>query len=374
MRIAIVGSRGFPYVYSGYETLVGELAPRLVARGHEVTVYCHRALFARRPGEVEGVRLIYVPGLTRKTSSQLSHSFAAVLHLIATRRNGPEVVLFVNAANGLFGPLLRLARIRTAINVDGVEWRRPKWSGLGARVFHLAAAMTTRWFDLVITDAKAMAQVYMTEFGARSTVIEYGADLWRSREPSRLSELGLAPQSYFLVVARMVPDNNVRLLVEGFARSSTERRLVVVGDVPYRDPYADGVRRIGGTRVLFTGSVKDQGLLRELYCGAYAYLHGHEHGGTNPALLKALGAGCCVLALDTAFSREVLDGARYGVYFAKDPDAVRAAIELVEADAQLASELRSRARERISERYTWDRIVLEYERACKAVVRGTGAR
>lgn len=367
MHIAIAGSRGFPHVYSGYETFVTEVAPRLAARGHRVTVYCHGELFAKRPAEVDGVRLVYVPGSSRKSLTQLSHSLCAVLHLISWRRDPPDVVLFVNAANGLFGPMLRMARVRTAINVDGVEWQRPKWAGLGAKVYRLAAWMATRWFDLVIADAKAMADVYRAEFGANSTVIAYGADPWHSRAPERVAQLGVAPGQYFLIVARMVPDNNVRLMIDGFVRTRSQRKLVVLGDVPYKDAYAESVRRISDPRVLFQGYVRDQDLLRELYCGAFAYLHGHEFGGTNPALLKALGAGCCVLALDTPFSREVLDGDRHGVYFPKDPEGVRAAVERIEANPELADRLRSGARQRIQDRYTWDRVVVEYEQACASV-------
>lgn len=358
MRLAIIGSRGYPYVYSGYETLVSELAPRLVERGHEVTVYCHRGLFPERPGVVNRVRLAYVPAIERKVLSQFTHSFLATLHAAVKPY---DVLLYVNAANGPFGAILRLMGRKTAINVDGLEWLRPKWRGLGARYFRAAASLATRWFDLVITDADAMADVYRKEFGSESVTIAYGANLTHSTDPDRVRAFGVEPGEYYLVVGRLVPDNNAGLIVRGFERSKTRRRLVVVGDVPYRDSYAESVKATSDPRILFPGYVRDQEALRELYCNAYAYLHGHEFGGTNPALLRALAGGCCVLALDTPFSREVLAGDRYGLYFDKDAESVRRSIDAVDDDAATVRLLQGRARDRISEKYTWERITDQYE-------------
>lgn len=369
MKISIIGSRGYPYVYSGYETFVSEVAPRLVDRGHEVTVHCFAELFQQRPGAHRGVKLEYVTGVGGKSLTQLSHSLRSVLKLLGNRRTRPDVALFVNAANGLFGPLLSAGGIRSAINVDGLEWERPKWAGLGAKVYYAAAWMATRTFDLVITDAQAMATVYQREFGVGSTVIEYGANIWHGSEPGRLVELGLVKDEYFLIVGRLIPDNNVKLLVEGFVRSKSSRRLVVVGDVPYSDAYADAVKAIRDERVTFLGYVKDQALLRELYCGAFAYMHGHEHGGTNPALLKALGAGCSVIALDTPFAREVLLDDVHGFYFGKSMDAVAQTLDRVEQEPAEVSRQRAVARNRIEEHYNWDRIAAEYEAALEKLCR-----
>jgi glycosyltransferase involved in cell wall biosynthesis len=367
MRIAIIGSRGFPHVYSGYETLVAELAPRLVAKGHDVLVYCHAPLFPARPARVRGVRLAYVPAIESKSLGTLSNGFLSTLDAVRRR---PDVILYVNAANGFFGPLTRCLGIPSAINVDGLEWLRPKWKGLGARVFRAAAWMATRTMDRVITDADAMAAVYREEFGAASDVIAYGAYPRGSAQPRLIEAFGLEPQGYYLVVGRLIPDNNADLIVKGFERCRSKRRLVIVGDVPYRDRYAEGVRATKDPRVLFTGYVKDPALLAELYCHAYAYLHGHEFGGTNPTLLKALGFGCCILALDTVFSREVLRGDTHGIPFGKSPEALAACLDGVDLDEARVAAFRGRARSRIQERYTWDRVADEYEACLSRVARG----
>ncbi len=359
MHVAIVGSRGYPYSYSGYETFVAALAPRLVERGHEVSVYCHRPLFRDRPSQVRGVRLIYVPTIRQKSLSQLSNSALSTLHL--SLRERPDVALFVNSANGPFGYVLRLAGIPCCINVDGLEWLRPKWRGLGARYFKWASKVATRAFDVIIADADAMADVYRREFASESTTIAYGAAVAESTEPDRVRTFGVAPGEYFLVVARLVPDNNGDLIVRGFTRSSVRRKLLVVGSVPYEDAYASAVRKAGDERVIFAGHVSDQDTLKELFCNSYAYVHAHEYGGTNPALLTALGAGCAVAALDTPFNREMLAETKHGVYFDKTEASVSQVLETLEAEPQLVAGMRATARDRIRERYTWDRIIDQYE-------------
>ncbi len=362
-----MGSRGYPYVYSGYETFVSEVAPRLVRRGHQLTVYCHRGLFKARPRSVNGVRLVYLPAIEHKVLSQLSHTFWATLHVAARER--PDVALYLNSANGPFGFLLRATGIKSAINVDGLEWLRPKWRGLGSRYFRWASKIATLAFDTVITDAEAMAEVYRREFGAMSSTIAYGANVGFSQRAGRVRDCGVEPGRYFLVVARLVPDNNGDLIVKGFTRSNIQHRLLVVGDVPYRDAYATAIRETADARVLFPGYVRDQELLRELYCNAYVYVHGHEFGGTNPALLAALGNGCAVAALDTPFNREVLDGERHGRFFAKDVSDVTRVLEGLEAAPEVVQQLSQTAREGIAERYTWDLITDQYETLLRKVAK-----
>ena len=365
MRISIIGTRGYPYVYSGYETLVSELVPRLVARGHEVTVYCHRGLFNSFPSFVNGVRLRYMFSVKSKILSQFTNSFLSTLDSLF--RNY-DAVLYVNSANGPLGFLTRFARTRTAINVDGLEWLRPKWKGLGAKYFYFASRLATKHFDAVVTDSNCMAEIYQKEFGAPSTVIAYGASLAVSKDPTLLRSYGVSPNEYYLVVGRMIPDNNAAIIAQGFSQSKTKRKLVIVGDVPYTDAYADALRQTKDPRVVFTGYIRDQEVLRELYCNSYAYIHGHEFGGTNPTLLLALASGCCVLAMDTVFNREVLNGEEYGIFFQKDPNEITRLIDRVDNDVSIVDVFRSKARRRITERYTWERITDQYELLFKKMV------
>jgi glycosyltransferase involved in cell wall biosynthesis len=358
MRISIIGSRGYPYVYSGYETFVGELAERMVARGHSVVVYCHRGLFKERPVQVRGVELVYVPALERKTLSQFSHSLLSTLHLLV---RSTDVAFFVNSANGPMGLLTWLSGKRTAINVDGMEWMRPKWKGLGARYFKASSYLATKFFDVVVTDSLEMGRVYERTFDAQSATIAYGATPRQSTRPEMIRRFGIQNGEYYLVVGRLIPDNNADLIVRAFENSPTQRKLVIVGDVPYRDRFAERVKRTKDSRIVFTGYIHDQDLLSELYLNAYAYIHGHEFGGTNPTLLKALACGCCILALDTPFAREVLSGEDHGVYFQKDERGFLAQLERLENEANLVSRMRETARPRAEEHYSWDKIIDEYE-------------
>jgi glycosyltransferase involved in cell wall biosynthesis len=358
MRIAIIGSRGYPYVYSGYETFVKELSERLARLGIGVTVYCHRNLFRDRPKAVNGISLIYIPTIEKKNLSQFIHSFQSVLHACFSSY---DVVLVVNSANGPFGLLTRIFRKRTAINVDGLEWLRPKWKGLGMRYFHWASRLATRLYDRVITDSLAMQEIYRKEFGCDSTMIAYGAVIGSGADPGPLGKWQLQPRQYYLIVGRLIPDNNADLIVREFTASASTKKLVIVGDVPYKDHYADSIRRFSAdARIVFTGYVTDRGELSALYQHCHVYCHGHEFGGTNPALLQALANGCAVCALDTIFNREMLAEGAYGIFFNKETGNLKKMIHEMENQEERLRTLRQKAPQRIKENYTWDKIAAQY--------------
>ena len=358
MKIAIIGSRGYPYVYSGYETFVKELVERLAPKGYEITVYCHKNLYQDFPSRVNGVNLVYLPTIERKTLSQFVHSIQAILH--ACVRNF-DIILAVNSANGPFGLFTRLFHKKSAINVDGLEWLRPKWKGLGARYFYWSSMIATKLYDAIITDSEEMRKVYAREFNATSTVIAYGATIRYSQNPALIDKWGLRKNEYYLIVGRLIPDNNADTILREFLASSSNKKLVIVGDVPYKDAYAQSLKGLDDQRVLFTGYVTDQLDLAELYHNCFAYFHGHEFGGTNPAMLKALAYGCGICALDTVFNREMLHDGEFGLFFMKEKGSLVTLIKLVEAEPNLLEVMRSKSRQRILENYTWEKIVAQYE-------------
>lgn len=372
MKIAIIGSRGYPYVYSGYETFVREIGERLHRRGVEVTVYCHRNLFRERPPRVNGIRLVYIPTIERKSLSQFLHSLQAMLH--ASWGGKYDVILTLNAANGPFGLIPRLRHRPTAINVDGLEWLRPKWRGLGARYFRWAARCATRFYDRVITDSTEMERVYRREFGVDSTMIAYGATPREQVDDTRLQRWNLEKNGYYLIVGRLIPDNNADLLIREFLRTGSSRKLVVVGDVPYRDRYAQALKEIADPRLVFTGYIHDLEDLAALYQHCHVYLHGHEFGGTNPTLLQALAHDCAVLALDTPFSREVLAGEEHGLHFGKQEGELARRIAEVESRPHVLESMRRRGHERIREAYDWEMITDRYMQLLQELARPTAPR
>ncbi len=367
MKIAILGTRGIPSGYSGYEAFAEEIGVRLAGNGHVVTIYAHANRFQEQPGEYRGIKMIYLPCLKGKNTSQLSHSIMATFHAIFIKRQ--DIVLFCNAANGPFGLLLRMANIRCAINVDGMEWQRPKWGSLAKKYFKWAARMATKYFDVVVTDAKGMQDVYFKEFNCKSVNIAYGADIKYSEKPELIQHYGLMPHEYYLIASRLVPDNNADLIVKAFAKSSTKRKLAIAGGAAYRNPFEDKLKKLSDDRVIFLGHIDDSGVIKELHCNAYAYIHGHEYGGTNPALLKSLAYGNCVLALDTVFNREVLQEGEYGILYKKDVTDLLGIIEEIDSNKEKVKAFSRRSREQISKNYTWEKITEQYLELFNSLVR-----
>ena len=357
--IALIGTRGYPYVYSGYETFAKELSERLVEKGIKVTIYCHKNLFEHRPKQIKGIHLIYLPAIETKVLSQLSHSLFAFLHVCW---QSYDVVLAVNSANGPFGLLTRLFRKKTMINVDGLEWLRPKWQGLGSKYFYWSSKQATRFFDLIINDSVEMQRVYKKEFQTQSSVIAYGAEPRYSQNSELIKKWDLQPNSYYLIVGRLIPDNNSDIILDGFLQSSSEKKLVIVGDVPFQDAYAKKIKAQSQTsdQVIMTGYVKESDTLAELYHHCYAYLHGHEFGGTNPTMLKAMAYGCAILALKTPFNDEMLSSGNFGDFFNKSIDSISEKIKAFDLHPKRVTDLKNHARSGISKKYTWDHVCDQY--------------
>lgn len=318
LKIAIIGSRGYPYVYSGYETLVKELSERLVEKGHNVTVYCHRPLFKKRPKNINGIDLIYTPAIETKFLSQFVNSFFSFLHVCFSKM---DVVLVVNSANGPFGLFTKFLQIPTAINVDGLEWLRPKWRGLGSVYFRVSSKLATLFFDKIITDSVEMSKIYIKKFKKKSNVIAYGPTIIESKKKLVLNKYKLKAKEYYLIVGRLIPDNNSELIIKGFLNSNSSKKIVIVGDVPYNDYFSKRVKRLNSEKVIFTGYIKDQINLSSLYKDCYAYIHGHEFGGTNPTMINALFLNCEILALNTKFNVEMLKNKK-ALYFEKELTSV----------------------------------------------------
>ncbi|WP_199487454.1 DUF1972 domain-containing protein [Actinomadura spongiicola] len=364
----MVGTRGVPARYGGFETAVEEIGKRLAADGHEVMVYCRGE---RHPEpEYLGMRLIHLPAIEKKVAETLSHTGLSVAHAFRRKmaREGADVALLFNAANAPLLPVLRTLRVPVATHVDGLEWKRTKWSGTGQRYYRAAEAMAVRWSDALIADAVGIQDYYREKFGAESVFIPYGAPILTSTDTAKLAEAGYEPGGYHLVVARFEPENHVHLAVEGYRRSRAEKPLVVVGSAPYADAYTERVKELAGDdpRITFLGGVWDQDLLDALYAGALTYVHGHSVGGTNPSLLRAMGAGASVLAFDVNFNREVL-GDEAGRYFA-DAATLAERIEAAEADPGAAADRGDAARKRAAERYVWDDVAAAYEKLCADLV------
>lgn len=374
MRIVMIGTRGVPARYGGFETAVEEIGSRLAAAGHDVTVYCRRGNSGscEDPATYSGIRLVHLPGVHKQALETLSHTALSTLHLALSRRRH-DVALVFNSANVFALPALHLLGLPVAVHVDGLEWRRAKWGPTGQRFYRWSEARAVRDADALIADASGIQQYYLEEFGASARLLEYGTRITADGPHERLGELGLEPLGYHLLVARVEPENHVLEMIRAYAASGARLPLLVVGDSPYRTDYRDAVHRAASSSagVRMVGGVWDQKLLDQLYVGAASYLHGHSVGGTNPSLLRAMGAGATTIAHDNVFNRGVLG--EEGI-FGASTDELAGAIADVDADPSAFAARRRRLVQRCRERYVWDAVAWDYAQLCADLVAGSSQR
>lgn len=370
MRIVMLGTRGVPARYGGFETAIEEIGRRMVERGHDVTVYCRGA--EGSPAEHLGMHLVHLPAARRKALETLSHTLLSVVHVLTSRRRH-DVAFVFNAANAVFLPALRLRRLPTAVHVDGLEWKRAKWGGAGRRYYRTAEALSVRWADALIADAQGIADYYTDEFGAQTELLVYGAPILEERHTGRIAELGLTDRGYHLVVARFEPENHVLEIVRGYRDSAATLPLIVVGSAPYADEYTAQIEQAAADdpRIRLVGGVWDQELLDALYANAASYLHGHSVGGTNPSLLRAIGAGTPVIAYDVSFNAESLGPDAH--YFTTAAD-IAEALSALESGVSLAVDRAHAVRERVRATYSWDAVTDGYVALADRLARGGSSR
>jgi glycosyltransferase involved in cell wall biosynthesis len=353
--------------FTGFETAFGEIAPRLAAAGHEVTIYCRASHYPRelRVPEHKGVRLKYVPSPGGKNLSGLLATLFASLHALAIGRY--DLFFFVNVGMGHHAALCRLLGARVVMNVDGLDWKRAKWGPFARAYFRTAARSAIRFCNKLVTDAEAMRRIYLEEFQKETTMIAYGAYVESSERPDTVRQFGVEPGDYYLIASRLIPENHADLIILGFLESGTSKKLLIAGGANYDSPFHRRLNEIATDRVMFTGHIHDQSVIKELHCNCFAYVHGHSVGGTNPSLLKAMGYGNCILALDTVFNREVL--ADTGRFFQRDPPSLAALMREVEGNPEMVSDLRRRGPERIRAEYTWEKVSRQYDELFREVAR-----
>lgn len=382
MHIAILGTRGIPANYGGFETFAEELSWRLVRRGHQVTVYCRNRHTART---YLGVELVWLPTIRHKYLDTLAHSALSTLHLLLHRA---DVALYCNAANAVYTWMPRVAGIPVALNVDGVERKRKKWNLLARGWYRLSERMATIFPTRAISDAEKIAEYYLETYGKETVCISYGAPVGKVETAKILPELGLEAGRYFLYVTRFEPENNPLLVREAFDELSraTEPRqpvdsrvpsstggpagpvrtveeldpdvkLALIGDAPYAQEYIRRVRDTSNPRVVIPGAIYGHGY-HELQSHCLAYVHATEVGGTHPALIEAMGRGCLVLYLNTPENAEVAGGV--GIAFESTELAAKMEM-VVRMSPEERQEWGAKAMERVKERYSWDAVTKAYE-------------
>jgi glycosyltransferase involved in cell wall biosynthesis len=354
MKIAILGTRGIPANYGGFETFAEQLGARLAARGHEVTVYGRKHYSTDRARSYNGVKLVILPTIRHKYFDTIVHTFLSVLHA-APRRY--DIILICNAANSIFAFIPRLWGTPTLVNVDGLERKRKKWNWFGKTYYLLSEWLSTFLPSAIVTDAQVIQDYYATRYQKESSMIAYGAEVARRVAPERLIPFELKPNGYVLYVSRLEPENNAHLVIEAYQKVRTDLPLVIVGGAPYAEEYIAQLRSTLDRRVRFLGFVFGEDY-RALQQNAYCYVHATEVGGTHPALIEAMGAGNCALTLRTPENLEVIGDA--GIIYDSIDDLVLQ-LQRVLDNPWMIGDYRRRAMARVTLKYNWEQITDRYE-------------
>ncbi len=356
LRIAMIGGRGVPANYSGFDTLIEELSARLVAdHGMDVTVYCRRHYYRQRPAVWRGARCVYLRAIRGKGIESIWHTGRCVLHALWRRF---DVAFVVDPANAPLALPLRLLGTPTVFHTDGLGWQRSKWSGPARRYYRWVEGLCARTATALVTDAVAMQRYYREQWRRDSTFLAYGAESGGGAVDDGLERFGLTPHGYYLVVARIEPENNTELIVREFLAADLPVPLVVVGAARYESEASRRLFALASERVRFVGGVYEHEVLNGLYRGCRAYLHGHQVGGTNPGLLRAMSWAAPCLAVDVDFNREVIGPA--GRFFGKQQGACAALLRELHGDLEALRAAGERGRERSRSAYRWDDVAAGY--------------
>ncbi len=362
MKLAILGTRGVPAAYGGFETFAEELSARLASRGHDVTVYARRGGTAAEVDVHRGARVVTLPTVPRKYFETIVHTALSGLHAAA---QGYDAVLVCNGVNALTCRFARAlgAGTRIVLNVDGLERNRRKWNALGRLAYAMSERLSCVLPDVLVTDARAIQAYYRAAYGQDSLFIPYGSDLAPPTGTATLDRLGLTPGGYVLYVSRFEPENNADAVVRAYRSVPGTARLVLLGGAPYADAFVAAVKAeaAGDPRVLLPGALYGEGY-RELLANAAVYVHATEVGGTHPALLEAMGFGRPLVVHDTAENRET--AGRAALYAdAARPETLARGIAALLGDPDLRRRSGEAARKRAGALYLWDAVTDAYEKA-----------
>ena len=344
--VAVLGTRGIPASYGGFETFAERLAMHLTEKHVDVTVYC-RKHHASEGDSWSGIKLVTLPTIRNKYLDTVVHTILSALHLIVRTR--VRDVVLCNAANAPVLPLLRFFGCRVLMNVDGLEWRRGKWGLVGRAWYRMGEWLSVRAASVLVTDADEVRTYYRVRHDTDSVMIPYGADLLERHQPLP-PEIPVLPDDFALYVSRWEPENNPAMVAGAHAEASVELPLVMLGMATYNDELDQLVRTSAADNAILPGPLFGDGY-RALQSNARCYIHATEVGGTHPALIEAMGAANLILVLDTPENREVAGPDAW--YFADQQElaGLMRKVALLSTDEIRA--LGAASRERAARLFSW---------------------
>jgi glycosyltransferase involved in cell wall biosynthesis len=360
MKIALMGTRGVPASYSGFETCVEQLGKRLAERGHEVTVYCRSHHITYPDDSYLGMRLVKLPTIANKYLDTLVHSFVSSVHALPQRY---DIALYFIAGNSPVTWIPRLSGAKSLLNVDGLDWKREKWPTIAKKYIQFAEYLATILPNVYLTDSTVVQDYYQSQYGSVPPYIPYGSDVEMLPPGETLRKYGLEKDKYVLFVGRLVPENCAHHLVQAFRALRSDLKCVIVGDAAYADEYIASLKNAAGNdpRIIFTGYVFGEGY-QELGSNAAIFVESSGVGGTHPALIEAMAFGNCVVTYNTPENLETIGDAGFS-YDGKigAPDLMNVLAKLLNNPA-LVAEYAQKAKQRADTVYTWDSVTNSYER------------
>jgi glycosyltransferase involved in cell wall biosynthesis len=362
--LLILGIRGIPAAHGGFETFAEYFALYMNAKGWDVTVYCQedvekKSKMPLRIDSWRGIRRVHIQNDIRNAAGTMAFDWASIRH--AMREPGLPLILGYNTA--LFMVSLRLFGRPVLMNMDGIEWKRAKWSWPAKLWLYINEQIGARFSSRLIADHPAIAD-HLAAIRRRADIvtIPYGAERLEAVPETPVWEMGLVPRRYFLSVGRIEPENSLLEMIAAYAERQRDEQFVCLGRLdPSHSPYHRAVIAAAKGRVLFTGPIYDKTTVQALRYHALAYCHGHTVGGTNPSLVEALGAGSPVIARDNVFNRWVAGGDQ--LYF-RDRSDCAAAFDRAGTDTQWQLAASAAARRRFDEQFTWASVLQDYEQLC----------
>jgi glycosyltransferase involved in cell wall biosynthesis len=355
LNIAIIGSRGIPNYYGGFEQMAQYLAVGLLNKGHEVTVY-NSHLHPYQEKEWHGVKLIHCYDAEDKigTAGQFVYDFNCIMN---ARRNKYDVMLFLGyTSSSVWGRLFPKNSVIIS-NMDGMEWKRDKYSKPVQRFLRYAEKLAVKYSQYFIADSTVIQSYVDKKYNVTSKYIPYGAEIFANKNEAVLAKYGVVKTSYHMLMARMEPENNIDMILQGFHMSNSEKKFIVIGNI--NNSYGKLIYKkyCNDERIRFVGGIFDAEITNTLRAFCRLYFHGHTVGGTNPSLLEAMANGSIIVAHDNEFNRAVL---KEDAYYFKTPEEVMQHVMKSNGHKESAKMVENNF-VKIEEQYNWPNIVNMYE-------------
>ena len=351
-----MGTRGIPNHYGGFEQLAEHLGPGLVKAGHEVTVYnSHNHPWQEKVWEGVNIVHCYDPEYMLGSAGQFVYDLNCI---VDARKRNFDVILQLGYTSSSVWGLLFPEHTAILYNMDGLEWKRAKYSWLTRRFLLYAEKLAVRYSNFRISDSPVIQDYYKEKYGIGTEYIAYGADIFDTADESLPKEYGVVPGEYLVLMARMEEENNIETILNGFTASKTEKKMLVIGNISNRFGRYVKERFGADDRIIFTGAIFEKEKVHSLKSFSWLYFHGHSTGGTNPSLLEAMASKALIFAHENAFNRNVLGPDAY--YFSSAAD-VTVFIEGFNRGG-MESSMTKRNYEKIIGKFTWPGIITNYER------------